>query len=224
MALVIAFDVYGTVVDPGAIASALGEAFGTRAPLAARVWREKQLEFTFRRALMRRYVDFDVCTAQALSYVSGELGVELTEAQRRSVLGSYLRLPAFPDAKRALERLKGSGYRIVALSNGTEKSLRALLEHAGIAGLFEVILSADTVRSFKPDPAVYDLLDRLGTPRQQIWLVSGNPFDVIGAKAHGLRAAWVRRDPGRVFDPWEFAPDAVIGNLEELERIIPREA
>lgn len=224
MALVVAFDIYGTVVDPGGIVTALGETFGERASIASRLWRDKQLEFSFRRALMGRYVDFDACTAQALRYVSGELGVELTERQQRVVLEAYLRLPAYPEARRALEALSGAGYRIVALTNGTEKSVRMLLEHAGIGTLFEMILSADSVRSFKPDPAVYDLLERTGVPREQVWLISGNPFDVIGAKAHGLKAAWVRRDPGRVFDPWEFAPDAVIGNLEELERMIRREA
>jgi 2-haloacid dehalogenase len=218
----VAFDIYGTVVDPGGIVAELAEAFGARAGLAARMWREKQLEFTFRRALMDRYVDFDTCTDQALRHVGGELGVELTEARRRALLDAYLRLPAYPEAKRALETLRAARYRIVALTNGTEKSVRTLLEHAGIDGFFEMILSADSIRTFKPDPAVYDLLKRSGVPAEQVWLVSGNPFDVIGAKAHGLKAAWVRRDTSRIFDPWEFAPDAVIGNLQELSQAIPR--
>jgi 2-haloacid dehalogenase len=218
--LAIAFDIYGTVVDPGGIVAELGEAFGARAPLAARSWREKQLEFTFRRAVMRRYVDFDLCTAQALDYVSGELGVELTGERRRALLDACLRLPAYPEAGRALEMLRGAGHRIVALTNGTEKSVRMLLQHARIDGFFEMILSADSVRTFKPDAAVYGLVERTGVPREKVWLVSGNPFDVIGAKAQGLKAAWVQRDPGRVFDPWEFEPDAVIGNLEELSRTL----
>jgi len=216
--LVIAFDIYGTVVDPGGIVGALGETFGAQAALAARLWRDKQLEFTFRRALMRRYVDFDRCTAQALGHVSGELGVELSEERTRALLEAYLRLPAYPDAEPALRRLKSAGCRIVALTNGTEKSVRTLLKHAGIDGFFETILSADSIRTFKPDPAVYDLVRRAGASGEKAWLVSGNPFDVIGAKAHGLKAAWVRRDPRRIFDPWEFAPDVVIGNLEELHR------
>lgn len=206
------------MVDPGGIVGALGETFGAQAALAARLWRDKQLEFTFRRALMRRYVDFDRCTAQALSHMSGELGVELTEERTRALLEAYLRLPAYPDAEPALKRLKSAGCRIVALTNGTEKSVRTLLKHAGIDGFFETILSADSIRTFKPDPAVYDLVRRAGASGEKAWLVSGNPFDVIGAKAHGLKAAWVRRDPRRIFDPWEFVPDVVIGNLEELHR------
>ena len=136
----------------------------------------------------------------------------------RALLEAYLRLPAYPDAEPALRRLKSAGCRIVALTNGTEKSVRTLLEHAGIDGFFETILSVDSIRTFKPDPAVYDLVKRAGASGEKAWLVSGNPFDVIGAKAHGLKAAWVRRDPRRIFDPWEFGPDVVIGNLEELHR------
>jgi 2-haloacid dehalogenase len=220
MPLVLAFDVYGTMIDPSGIVGDLGENFGAQAGLAARLWREKQLEFTFRRALMRQYVDFDLCTAQALSYVSGELGVGLGEHRKRALLDAYRRLPAYPDAKPALEMLGAAGYRIVALTNGTERSVQALLQHADIDGYFEMILSADTVRTFKPDPAVYDLVQRAGLPREKVWLVSGNPFDVIGAKACGLRAAWVQRDRSRTFDPWEIGPDAVIWDLKELRQAL----
>lgn len=220
MPLVLAFDVYGTLIDPTGIVGDLTETFGAHAELAARRWREKQLEFTFRRALMRQYVDFDLCTAQALSYVSGELGIGLSEHRKRALLDSYRRLPAYPDAKPALEMLSAAAYRIVALTNGTERSVAALLQHAGIAGYFEMILSADTVRTFKPDPAVYGLVQRAGLPREKVWLVSGNPFDVIGAKASGLRAAWVQRDRGRSFDPWELGPDAVIWDLRELRQTL----
>jgi len=218
---IIALDIYGTVIDPAAIAVHLSEAFDTRAKLAAQLWRERQLEFTFRRALMRRYVDFDLCTAQALTCVSAQLGVNLDEEDRRALLDSYLRLPAFPDVKPGLETLRAGGYRVVALTNGTEKSVRALLQQAGVGEYFEMILSADTIKTFKPDPAVYQLVQRAADmPEEKVWLVSGNPFDIIGAKACGLKAAWVRRDPARVFDPWEFPPDAVVQNLKELHDVL----
>jgi 2-haloacid dehalogenase len=222
---VVAFDVYGTLVDTAGIAVELAKNFGDRAEAAARLWREKQLEATFRRALMRRYVDFDVCTAQALRYVSTHLGVPLDATAERALLDSYLELPAFPDVERSLQALAAAGHRLLALTNGTERSVRALLQHAGLTDLVPVILSADNARTFKPDPAVYELLRRpaAGVPDQELWLVSANPFDVIGAKAHGIRAAWVRRDPKTTFDPWEFSPDLVVQSLEELgEQLVAR--
>ena len=214
---VIALDIYGTVIDPAGIVPQLSKIFDTRAQLAAQLWRERQLEFTFRRALMRKYVDFDLCTAQALTHVGAQLGIKLGEDDKRALLDAYLRLPAFPDVKLGLQRLKAGGYRILALTNGTEKSVRALLQHAGISEYFEMILSADAIKTFKPDPAVYQLVQGAAdAPNQSVWLVSGNPFDIIGAKAYGLKAAWLRRDPSRVFDPWEFSPDEVAENLQEL--------
>ena len=82
---------------------------------------------------------------------------------------------------------------------------------------FSKIVSVDPIRTFKPDPAVYEyLVAELHARREMVWLISSNPFDVIGAKACGLRTAWVQRDPKRVFDPWEFEPDVVVHGLAEL--------
>jgi 2-haloacid dehalogenase len=219
---VVALDVYGTLVDPAGIALRLGASFGTRAQAAAQLWREKQLEYTFRRALMRKYADFDLCTLQALRYVSASLGVSLDEAEEHALLEAYVHLPAFSDVRDGLAMLQRAGHRLVALTNGTRQSARRLLENAGIGEYLEDVLSAEPIATFKPDPAVYALLDKLTAGRAEPpWLVSGNPFDVIGAKGAGLRAAWLRRDPQRVFDPWEFSPDVVVGNLEELCQKLP---
>jgi 2-haloacid dehalogenase len=218
----VALDVYGTLVDPAGMALRLGASFGARAPAAAQLWREKQLEFTFRRALMRKYADFEVCTLQALRYVSASLGVALDAAGEQALLDAYLHLPAFADARSGLAMLKRAGHRLVALTNGTLRSARSVLGNAGLSEYLEAVLSVEPIATFKPDPAVYALLDELtGGRPETAWLVSGNPFDVIGAKACGLNAAWLRRDPQRVFDPWEFSPDVIIGNLEELCQKLP---
>ena len=217
-----ALDVYGTLVDPAGMALRLGASFGARAPVAAQLWREKQLEYTFRRALMRKYADFDVCTLQALRYVSASLGVTLDEAEEHALLEAYLHLPAFTDVRDGLAMLRRAGYRLVALTNGTLHSARSVLQNAGISEFLEDVLSVEPIATFKPDPAVYALLEKLSAGRAEpAWLVSGNPFDVIGAKAAGLRAAWLRRDPQRIFDPWEFSPDLVVRNLEELCQKLP---
>jgi 2-haloacid dehalogenase len=171
---------------------------------------------------MRKYADFDVCTLQALRYVSASLGVTLDEAEEHALLGAYLQLPAFADVREGLSMLKRAGYRLVALTNGTLRSARSVLENAGITEYLEDVLSVEPIATFKPDPAVYALLEKLSAGRAEpAWLVSGNPFDVIGAKAAGLSAVWLRRDPQRSFDPWEFSPDLVVGNLEELCRKLP---
>jgi len=214
---VLAFDVYGTLIDPLSMEEHLRSAFGERAREATELWRSKQLEYSFRRALMKQYRDFDTCTKQALRLVCAQLGIPLSEAAQAALLAEYLRLPAYPDVLRALESLAARGLAIVACTNGTESAVRVLLEHAGILPLFTKIVSVDAIRTFKPDSAVYEhLVSQVRVPKETVWLISSNPFDVIGAKACGLRTAWVQRDRKRAFDPWEFEPDVIVHDLAEL--------
>jgi 2-haloacid dehalogenase len=214
---VIAFDIYGTLIDLDGMASHLEEVFGAQAKEAALLWRGKQIEFSFRRGLMQKYVSFDVCTAQALTYVSEHIGVPLGENVRRALLDAYLHLPAYPDVKPAFESLTNAGYTLMAATNGTERSVRVLLRHAELFRYFQTIFSVDSIQTFKPNPAVYEqLVHAANTSKKEIWFVSGNPWDVIGAKACGLKSVWLRRDAARIFDPWEFSPDLIVTSLEML--------
>jgi 2-haloacid dehalogenase len=215
MAVVLGFDVYGTLIDTAGIAAGLAPVAGERAPAFAQLWREKQLEYSFRRALMKRYADFSVCIAQAFDYTARVHGLSVPDADRDRLLGLYRTLPAFPDAKPGLDALAGLPVRKLAFSNGRRDDVESLLSHAGLRDRFEGIVSLLDIRSFKPDPAAYaHFLEAAGGG--EAWLVSSNPFDVIGALAAGLKAAWVRRNPAAVFDPWEYQPTAVIGSLKEL--------
>ena len=199
---VLAFDVYGTLIDPFHMEEHLRPAFGEKAKEASELWRGKQIEYSFRRALMRKYRNFDACTAQALRFVCAQLGISLSEEAREKLMSKYLQLPAYPDVTGALDELAAQGFTIAACSNGTEDAVRGLLDHAAVLQHFTKIVSVDPIRTFKPDPAVYErLVAELLTRRDLVWLISSNPFDVIGAKACGLRTAWVQRDPKRVFDP-----------------------
>ncbi len=220
--IVLAFDVYGTLIDPFRMEEHLRSAFGEKAKEASELWRSKQVEYSFRRALMKKYQNFNTCTAQALQFVSTQMGISLSEAAQAKLLAEYLRLPAFADVPGALETLSVRGFTMVACSNGTGEAVRELLTHAGVAARFTKIVSVDPIQTFKPDPAVYErLVADVGVQRESIWLISSNPFDVIGAKACGLRAAWLQRDPKRAFDPWEFAPDVVVHTLSELVDKLP---
>jgi 2-haloacid dehalogenase len=218
---VLALDVYGTLIDPFSMETHLRSAFGEKARDASELWRAKQLEYSFRRALMKRYTPFDVCTAQALRFVAAQFGVSLsTEAEER-LLARYRHLPAYPDVAGALDDLSSKGFEMVAFSNGTARAVRGALDHAGILPRFAKIVSADAVRTFKPDPAVYEhLVAEVQTAREALWVISSNPFDVIGAKACGLRTVWIQRDSKRVFDPWEFGADIIVHGLTELKDLL----
>ncbi|MDN3521736.1 haloacid dehalogenase type II [Halomonas ramblicola] len=222
MATVLAFDVYGTLIDTHGVVAELeerlaGRGHGERAAEFSRRWRDKQLEYSFRRGLMGAYVPFDRCTREALEFTDRALQTGLGDGDRDHLMGVYGRLPAFPEAAEALARFAEAGITCVAFSNGTREAVEGLLERAGIRERFEAVVSVDEVKRFKPDPAVYaHLRQRLEVAPGDTWLISSNPFDVIGARHAGLHAAWVRRSPEAPFDPWGIEPDMTVADLDAL--------
>ena len=224
----LAFDVYGTLIDTAGTTAALARHLGNdAAPAFAEEWRRKQLEYTFRRAAMRDYRDFRACTRQALDYCCEFLRADLPAAAREELMAQYLHLPAFADAAAGLEKLSRAQMRMFAFSNGHPDDLKPLLKNAGIHDYFAGIVSVHAAASFKPDPAVYQhFLKCADAPAENCWLISGNPFDICGARAAGMHAAWLRRNPRVAFDPWEpqFAPEFEAADFSEVAEFLPGKA
>lgn len=215
---VLAFDLYGTLVDPIGISASLAAmtdtATGSR---IASLWRQRQLEYAFRLAAMRRYQDFRWVTERALDDALTVLAVELNATERSSLIDGYDNLQPFPDVKSGLEQLAVQ-HRLVVLSNGSPAMIAACLANSGLSSLVESYVSVDEVRTFKPAPAVYEHASaRIGRPIGDIRLVSSNPFDVIGSKVAGMRNAWVDR-AGGVFDSIGPLPDIHVADLGGLGR------
>ena len=217
MSTTIAFDVYGTLIDTQGVVCQLEKLLADKAALFSQTWRDKQLEYSFRRGLMQNYADFATCTHDALEYTCQHYSTPLTAAQKTALLDSYSTLPAFADVQQGLTRLKQSNNSLYAFSNGTSNAVKELLDNAGISHFFHDIVSCDDVKSFKPNPAVYShFLRSSKAAGSDAWLVSSNPFDVIGAVSAGMRAAWVKRSNSAVFDPWGIEPSLTITTLGEL--------
>ena len=221
MPATIAFDVYGTLIDTHGLVSELQEMMGAKARSFSQTWREKQLEYSFRRGLMQKYETFAVCTSNALDYACLQYQVDLTQEQKYNLLESYQSLPAFNDVEDALLKLNANNYRLFAFSNGTAKAVDTLLARAKIRNFFNGIVSVDDLKSFKPNPAVYHhFLKETESKASAAWLVSSNPFDVIGAISTGMRAAWVKRSSNAIFDPWGIEPTVTVNDLSDLYAII----
>ena len=222
--LTIGFDVYGTLVDPLEMGQYLDALIGKKSKEFAVAWRKKQLEYTFRRGLMHDYQDFDVCTQQALKFAMKFLNVEIDNENQSNLLSLYTKLQPFTDVIPALKKLKQSNYILVAFSNGIESTLRTLLSNANLLDYLEDIVSVNAIRTFKPDPKVYEYLAiQTKSKLSNCWVVSSNPFDVIGGKSAGINAAWIQRSDQNIFDPWEYNPDITANNLLEFCKILGEE-
>ena len=221
MTTTLALDIYGTLIDPLAVKTALTAHVGDEAGVFAETWRSKQLEYSFRRGLMGAYRNFTQVTRAALDFACETHGAALSESDKARLMNRYRALAAFPDVAAAMEALQQKGIALHAFSNGVAEDVTALLKHAGLDDNISSIISADEVQTFKPDPRFYaHFLERAGSTAATTWLVSSNPFDVIGAAACGWRTVWVKRQPDAIFDPWDHAPTAIISQLTELPGVL----
>ena len=217
MAITLGFDVYGTLIDTHGVIVQLQTLVGDKATVFSNTWREKQLEYTFRRGLMGKYATFPVCTKDALDYTCSVYDSPISDEQKQSLLEGYLTLPCFTDVNQGLEELSAAGFRMYAFSNGVNDALETLLTNAGIRDYFLDVVSVDAVQTFKPSPKVYQhFLNCTGARASDAWLISSNPFDVIGAIASDMSAAWVQRSTKSIFDPWGIAPTITVDSLKGL--------
>jgi 2-haloacid dehalogenase len=215
----VVFDAYGTLFDVASASERAKEALGPRWQPLAELWRAKQLQYTWLRSLMGRHADFWQVTGDALDFAMESLGLA-DAALRGRLMALYERLGAYPEARAALEALRGSGLRLAILSNGAPRMLAAAAESAGLAPLLDAILSVEQVGIYKPSPAVYRLaLDHLRLWPAEILFVSANGWDACGARASGLRVAWVNR-AGQPAERIPEPPDVVVRSLAELPGLV----
>lgn len=221
MTVTLGFDVYGTLIDTHGVVIQLQSLIGDQAVAFSNTWREKQLEYTFRRGLMGKYRNFPVCTKHALEYTCALYKTALSGEQKQNLLAGYLNLPSFTDVSQGLDELQAAGFHMHAFSNGTSEALDTLLTNAGIRDYFIGVVSVDDIQTFKPSPAVYQyFLKVTGSTANDAWLISSNPFDVIGAISADMNAAWVQRSDASIFDPWGIEPTITVNSLSELDQHI----
>jgi 2-haloacid dehalogenase len=208
------FDAYGTLFDVHSVVLRAGEGITGDLEGLSHLWRQKQLEFTWLRALMDRYQGFWEITEAALRSALAQLQIEASEPQVRRLLEGYLAPAVFPDARVALDALRDFPRAI--LSNGSPPMLESAVRNNGLQSCFSSVISVDQAKTYKPSPQVYQLgVDTLQLPAREILFVSSNAWDVAGAKAFGYSVCWCNR-LGRAIDHLGFAPDIVVATLAEL--------
>ena len=217
------FDAYGTLFDFASAASRCADALGDKAGTLTPLWRDKQLQYTWLRAAQHRHADFWQVTGDALDFAMETLAISDERGTlRQRLMSCYLTLDAFPEVPEVLRQLKAAGFVTAILSNGAPAMLAAAVQHAGIGGALDHVLSVEEVGVFKPAPAVYQLaVDRLGVPTSAIAFQSSNAWDVHAASAFGLRTVWCNRS-GQRRERLPGAPDREVKTLAELPELLRR--
>ena len=212
MKRVCVFDVNETLLDMAALDPLFEGAFGDAS--VRKLWFNQMLQSAFVATMTDAYVTFGEAAGAALMMTEERLGVEVSEEDRREILGGLRNLPPHPEVPDSLDRLRGAGFRLATLTNSTQEVAEAQIQNAGLTDKFEQILSADTAKRLKPAPAPYRMAARaLEIPERGMRLVAAHAWDVAGALRAGCAAAFVARQP---FDPLVERPDVVGADLAEV--------
>ena len=213
------FDAYGTLFDFASAAQACHDVLGRDAEPLTVLWRDKQLQYTWLRAVQGRHADFWTVTGDALDFALERLAIG-SPGLRKRLMELYLALRPFPEVPDVLHRLQSAGVRAAILSNGSPRMLAAIVDAAGLRDHFDAVLSVEEVGVYKPHPRVYQLaVDRLGVPADNIAFQSSNAWDAYAASAFGMKVVWCNR----YRQPRERlpgAPDCEIHSLAELPALI----
>jgi 2-haloacid dehalogenase len=221
----LAFDQYGTIVD---MQKGLTEAVtpflrnkGWEGKPGSFVtwWRRTHFENSMIDALIDRgHTPYRQIGHRAVSYVMDRCNIDYTEDEVRWLVSQIETLKPFLDVVEALSRLRGAGYKLAILSNGDRDMLEAAGPHIGFP--FDHVISVQQAGYFKPHWRTYaTACELIGEDRSSILFVANHAFDCIGAKAYGMRTAFIDRRK-RPFGETPHQPDLIVGNFAELAAVL----
>lgn len=213
---VIFFDVNETLLDLESMRGSVSDALGGRDDLLP-LWFSTMLHYSLVDTVTDRYHHFGDIGVAALMMVAKINNIELTEDQARTAIVTPLRsLPPHPDVIEGLESLKAMGYTLVSLTNSSNKGVFTQFENAGLTEYFDRRLSIEDIEIYKPHLKAYHwAAEQMEIQPEDALMVAAHGWDIAGAKAAGMKAAFITR-PGKVMYPLAIPADYVVNDLHEL--------
>ena len=209
------FDAYGTLFDFNSAVARHRTAIGPKADALADMWRSKQIQYTWLRNGMGAYAKFWQVTGEALEHCLAAHGIA-DASVRDKLMGAYLALDPFPEVPVMLDRLTRAGKRLAILSNGNPEMLDPMVKASGLAGRFEVVLSVDAAKVFKPDQRVYRLVEQCcGVKPDKVCFLSSNCWDAHGAAHFGFNTVWINRARA----PDDNLPGRTVATIDDLSHL-----
>lgn len=209
------FDAYGTLFDVHAAVRRHASEIGPEGQALSEIWRAKQLEYSWVRALMGAYADFWQLTEEALDYALA-LKPAIDRSHREKLLEAYWTLDCYPEVPAVLKSLKARGAKLAILSNGSPAMLASAVKNAALDGILDDVFSVDELATFKTAPEVYELVTTAyRIYPEAISFQSSNRWDVAGATRAGFRSVWINRT-GVPDEYRDLSPDMILPSLEGL--------
>jgi 2-haloacid dehalogenase len=189
----VAFDLF-TLFDPRTVERRTATVIADDPAGFAAAWKTRLFEHCWLRASAGAYVAFDRLVEDTLATTARARKVQLADTAERHLASVFTELDPWPDGRDALHALRDRGLRLAPLANFSPSMIRALLASAKLDALFDLQISTDEARTYKPDPRAYALAEhRFGLPRTSIAFAAFGGWDAWGANTFGLRTFWVDR-------------------------------
>jgi 2-haloacid dehalogenase len=216
--MVIVFDLNGTLLDTSPTTPLFRRIFGGK--FSAEHWFTELLQHAMALTLAGEYRDFGDLAIAVLEMEATKRRVRLRAKDIQALRQRLLHLPAFPDVKGALGRLRKEGFRLAVLTNSSAHAADEQLRHAGLARYFERVFSVEAVQKYKPAPDPYRYAAQLmDVYTKDVLMVAAHHWDLIGAAQAGCRTAFIRRRGASLLPGWP-APDHSAQDLKQLARIV----
>ena len=221
MQTAIVFDVNETLLDLSPVRLWFAQRFGDEPD--ASTWFGELLRLSFVSGVTDQYVPFPDLAEAALTTVATRFHASVGDGDLSHISSVFTTLPPHDDVKEALTALREAGFTVAALTNSPLGTAEMQLDHAGIAGMFDRIMSVEMVDRFKPHRSVYEAGARsLGVSTSDMVMVAAHDWDIAGAIAAGCKGVFIER-PGQSFSsalpsPTISAPDLGVAAGQIIKR------
>jgi 2-haloacid dehalogenase len=190
---VLLFDVNETLLDMTPLKNAINTLL--EEPMAFKIWFGMVLHHSLVDNCTNQYHDFSTIAAAMLKMTATSLNKTITEEEAKKALSVIKNLKAYPDVLKGLQLLKENGFRLATLTNSPENALKEQLINSNLTDIFELALSIDTLKKYKPDPQTYKwAATQLDQEPQNIIMIAAHGWDLAGAMNAGLKTGFIARE------------------------------
>lgn len=215
---VIVFDVYETLLTMSDVERKVNQVMDSSRGYT--IWFELFMQYCFANNSLDSFQDFISIGKATLQVTASKLGRSVSDAEANDVLTLLKHLPVHEDVPSCLSELKDSGYTIMALTNAPEKLVFERMERTGLVSYFDEVLSAETVKKYKPDKTVYQwAAEKIKSNVSEILLITAHGWDIAGAANAGMKTAFLKRHKEFLF-PLSPEPDLTGNQLSELVSVL----
>lgn len=187
------FDMNETTLDLGPVRAVVDDLLAPSGGFT--VWFQKLLQLSMTvTSTGQPFADFATLARHAFWSVDATAPAGLTDDAFAPVGATMAALAAYPEVPAALDRLRGAGWTTMALTNSAQAMVETQVANAGLTDRFDHVVSVEQVEVYKPAAAPYrHAAGVVGADPSEMWMVACHDWDLAGARAVGMRTAFVER-------------------------------